>query len=261
MISNQFLAFGHIQTCISYNSDNAVRPLGGSIPSGFSYVKAAPVRTEQCIASHNAKLAEGRYACAHDTTLWRLTRCLWPLDCASLPSADLPITMWRIVCALITQLACLPARFLSHDVCIWSIEAQSSSWQAVRDKVHPQQLYWVQCLWHAQQGCKEDGDHFTNVGRHHVADELHPQPEVSLQTFMIRNSVPGANESGLINKGGLKTATIPLLFHHAVGVLHPQAEVMGDTHMINDRCPGGSGYSMSNRAGQRKDCNHTTVHY
>lgn len=38
------------------------------MPSEFSYVKAAPVRTEQCIASHNAKLAEGRYACAHGTS-------------------------------------------------------------------------------------------------------------------------------------------------------------------------------------------------
>ena len=161
-----------------------------------------------------------------------------------------------------TQLACLPARFLSHDVCIWSIEAQSSSWQAVCDKVHPQQLYRVQCLWHAQQGCKEDGNHFTNVGRHHVADELHPQPEVSLQIFMIRNSVPGANESGLTNKGGLKTATIPLLFHHAVSVTAPTNRgYESHTHDRNDRCPEDSGYSMSNRAGQRKDCNHTTVHY
>lgn len=66
-----------------------------------------------------------------------------------------------------------PARLLSHDVFIRRIEAQGSGWQAISHQVDPQQLHWVQRLWHAQQGCKEDRNHLANVGGHHVADELH----------------------------------------------------------------------------------------
>lgn len=65
-----------------------------------------------------------------------------------------------------------PAGLLPHDVCIWGIEAQGCCRQPIGHQVDPQQLHRVQRLWHAQQCCKEDGDHLPNIGGDHVANEL-----------------------------------------------------------------------------------------
>ena len=65
-----------------------------------------------------------------------------------------------------------PAGLLPHDVCIRRIEAQGSCRQPISHQVDPQQLHRVQGLWHAQQCCKEDGDHLPNIGGDHVANEL-----------------------------------------------------------------------------------------
>mmetsp|Transcript_35412 Transcript_35412/g.67769 ORF Transcript_35412/g.67769 Transcript_35412/m.67769 type:complete len:286 (-) Transcript_35412:2175-3032(-) len=59
-----------------------------------------------------------------------------------------------------------------HDVRVWLVEPESGGRQAVRHQVHPEQLHGNQRLGHAHRCREEDAHHLSDVGAHHVPDEL-----------------------------------------------------------------------------------------